>query len=382
MATNAGGAQQCCAPLTYEGLDEDDVYLNFLQQVTHYPDDYYHEPPAAVNALSLSRIQDNLPLSCVDDASLSDVAEFSLGGGGLVLGLSHYHQDLTEEAFFTEGPSPPLPPLKSFCDDRDLLLTMAELGSSPEFPPYPYDEYASSWNSPQPPIDQNCQLFHPPILQGSPQSPIANLTSESCHTSGLSPPPNLDIFPRSPISEKAYHEAMGACNSGLIRFDMAAIQGSPMDSGAARPATVYTDEQAGERLTYPATSCQALWGYVDGFAGISTNDHGSSLPYSLHRNVEAASPSSQSALQVGSPVIVASSVASSQVSPVDEISGTFWCPICSISFSQRQGLNRHNRDKHTPRNICSLCERYEWSSGRRYLFLRHLERYHPEAVLA
>ncbi len=148
-----------------------------------------------------------------------------------------------------------------------------------------------------------------------------------------------------------------------------------MDSSTA---TVHIDE----RSMYPATSRQAHWGYVDGFAETSTNGHGSSLPYSVHQNEEAASPNFQSAVQASRPVIDPSSIASNQVAPVDEISGTFWCPICGVSFVQRQGLNRHNRDKHSPRNICPLCERYEWSSGRRYLFHKHLERHHPEAVLA
>ncbi|KAH9031187.1 hypothetical protein EDB84DRAFT_176514 [Lactarius hengduanensis] len=383
MVTNAEGEEHC-GPLPHEGLDEDDLYLKFLQQVTHYPDDYHHEPSATVNT-SL-RIQDNPPLSRMDDPPPSSIAGFPLSERHLSLSLSHYHQDLLEGDFFTEGPSPLPPPLREyFCDDRDLLLTTAAMGSSPEFPLSPSDQNSFLWGPPQPPVDQNRQCFHPSIPQGSPQSPEVNLIPESCRimgpTSWLSPPPDLNILPCSPISDKAYHEAIGAFNSGLIQASVAAIQESPMDSSAA---TVYTDERvdADGRLTYPMTSHQALWGYVDGFAWMSTNDHGSSLPYSLHQNEEAASPNFQSAVQVSHPVMVASSIASSQVAPVDQISRTLWCSICRISFSQRQGLNRHNRDKHTPRNTCPLCETYEWSSGRRYLFLRHLERHHPEAVLA
>ena len=135
-------------------------------------------------------------------------------------------------------------------------------------------------------------------------------------------------------------------------------------------------------MYYPETSRQAPWGYIDGSAEISTIGHGSSLPYSVHHIEEAASPNFQSAVQASYPVIVASSISSNQLAPVDAMSETFWCHICGVGFVQKQGLNRHNRDKHIPRNICPLCERYEWSSGRRYLFLRHLERHHPEAVLA
>ncbi|KAH9170767.1 hypothetical protein EDB89DRAFT_1233835 [Lactarius sanguifluus] len=370
MATNAEGEQHC-GPLSHEGLDEDDFYLDFLQQVTHYPDDYHQGPSGAVN--TLPHVQDNPPLSRVGDAPLSALAELPLVEQRLSLGLSHSPQDMLEGALFTEGPSPPPLLPETFCDDRDLFLTMAALGYSPEFPLFAHDLHAFSWGAPQPPLlDQSGQLCHLSVPQDPPQSPKANPILDSCRitipSSGPSPSQNLNVFPCGPISERAYHEAMGACHSGSIQASTAAIQEPPVDSSVA---TIHIDE----RLMYPKTFPQVLWGYVDAFPGMSTNDHGSSLPYTVHQNEEAASPIFQSAPQTGHPVIISSV-------PVDDISGTSWCPICGISFSQRQGLNRHNRDKHTPRNICHLCGTYEWSPGRRYMFLRHLERHHPKAVLA
>ncbi|KAH8991495.1 hypothetical protein EDB92DRAFT_660417 [Lactarius akahatsu] len=374
MAPNAEG-EQYCGPLSHDGLDDDDFYLDFLQQVTHYPDDYHHGPSATVNALP--HVQDIPPLSRVGDAPLSSIVEFPFVEQRLSLGLSH-SQDLLEGAFFTEGSSPPPSLRETVCDDRDLFWTMMALGYSPEFPLSAYDQHAFSWDAPQPPLDQSGQVCHLPIPQEAPQSPGADPVLESCRITGLTSEPslsqNLNIFPCGPISETGYHDAMGADHSGLIQASTTTIQESPVDTSAA---TIHINE----RLMYPTTSPQALWGYVDGFPGISTNDHGSTIPYTVHQNEEAASPNFQSALQTGHPAIT-SLITSSQVTPVDDISGTLWCPICGISFSQRQGLNRHSRDKHAPRNTCHLCGTYEWSPGRRYMFIKHLERHHPEAVLA
>ncbi|KAH9024144.1 hypothetical protein EDB85DRAFT_2292646 [Lactarius pseudohatsudake] len=225
MATNAEGEQHC-GPLSHEGLDEDDFYLDFLQQVTHYPDDYHHEPSAAVN--TLPHVQHIPPLSRVGDAPLSSIVEFPLVEQRLSLGLSHY-QDLLEGAFFTEGSSLPPPLRETVCDDRDLFWTMVALGYSPEFPLSAYDQHAFSWDAPQPPLlDQSGQVYHLPIPQEPPQSPGANPVLESCRITGPTSEPslsqNLNIFPCGPISEKAYHDAMGAYQSGLIQASTTTIQ--------------------------------------------------------------------------------------------------------------------------------------------------------------
>ena len=57
------------------------------------------------------------------------------------------------------------------------------------------------------------------------------------------------------------------------------------------------------------------------------------------------------------------------------------CTLCNDSFMRQQRLNRHMRDKHSPRNICQFCDSFEWPSSRRYLFQGHLERCHPRASL-
>ncbi len=136
MAANAEGEQHY-GPRSHEGLDDDDFYLNFLRQVTHYPDDYHHGPSAVVNMLP--PIQDNPSLTRVDDSPLSAIVEFPAFERRLSFGLSYNHQDLLEGASFTEGPSPPSP-LKPFCDVHDLLLTMAALGPSPEVPLFANDQ--------------------------------------------------------------------------------------------------------------------------------------------------------------------------------------------------------------------------------------------------
>ncbi|KAH9069450.1 hypothetical protein EDB83DRAFT_2551269 [Lactarius deliciosus] len=191
---------------------------------------------------------------------------------------------MLEGAFVTKGPSPPSP-LRD--DDRDLFLTMAALGCSAEFPSSAYDQHAFSWGAPQPPLlDQSGQLCHLSIPQDPPQSPKVNAILESCRitdpSSGPSPSQNLYIFPCGPISEKAYDKVMGAYHSGSIQTSMAAIQESPVDSSAT---AIHIDE----RLMYPTTFPQAPWGYIDAFPGMSTNDHGSSLPYSVRQHEEAAS---------------------------------------------------------------------------------------------
>ena len=58
----------------------------------------------------------------------------------------------------------------------------------------------------------------------------------------------------------------------------------------------------------------------------------------------------------------------------------YQCGFCSLSFSQRQGLTRHSKDKHSPRIQCEFCEKFTWSQGRLYLYRYHLEEEHPGIV--
>ncbi|KAH8986339.1 hypothetical protein EDB92DRAFT_1268530 [Lactarius akahatsu] len=54
-------------------------------------------------------------------------------------------------------------------------------------------------------------------------------------------------------------------------------------------------------------------------------------------------------------------------------------PRCSSGFAQRQGLNRHIKDRHLRRSPCPYCSDFEWSEGRFYLFKSHLRKKHPGA---
>jgi hypothetical protein len=116
-------------PHPHQGLDDDGVYLNLLQEVTHYPNDYHHGPSATVN--TIGPIDEKPVPSHVDNGALAETPDFE---PRLSQGLFHNCQDLLVEGVFsTAGPSPP-PPLRPIHDDHDLLLTMLPLGSSPELP--------------------------------------------------------------------------------------------------------------------------------------------------------------------------------------------------------------------------------------------------------
>ncbi|KAH8976774.1 hypothetical protein EDB92DRAFT_1108538 [Lactarius akahatsu] len=57
------------------------------------------------------------------------------------------------------------------------------------------------------------------------------------------------------------------------------------------------------------------------------------------------------------------------------------CSFCNLKFAQRQGLKRHKKDKHEPKQGCSFCAQFTWSQGRRYVYRRHLQEEHPGVVL-
>jgi hypothetical protein len=190
--------------------------------------------------------------------------------------------------------------------------------------------------------------------------------------------PNLDTLVYGPISEQAYQEDNGALNSWSPHTTTAAIQQSTMDFSTTT-VPIY------EGSNHPATERQALWG-VDGTTELSMTDLYPPFQDSTHPsacpNEEASLPTCRPAIPASHHVIGASPIASSQVTPADDTHRKFWCRICDLGFVQRQGLNRHEREKHGPRNICHLCNTYEWSPARNYLFTKHLRRYHPEAVFA
>jgi hypothetical protein len=127
-----GSEGEYYGPHPHQGLDDDSVYLNLLQEVTYYPNDYHHGPSATVN--TISPIDENPLPSRVDSGALAESPDFE---PRLSQGVFHNCQDLLVEGVFsTAGPSPP-PPLKPIRDDHDPLLTMLPPGSSPELPLYP-----------------------------------------------------------------------------------------------------------------------------------------------------------------------------------------------------------------------------------------------------
>lgn len=56
------------------------------------------------------------------------------------------------------------------------------------------------------------------------------------------------------------------------------------------------------------------------------------------------------------------------------------CSSCCVTFSQRQGLLRHNKDKHEAKKRCDFCEEFTWPRGRRYVYQRHIQEVHRGAV--
>jgi len=54
--------------------------------------------------------------------------------------------------------------------------------------------------------------------------------------------------------------------------------------------------------------------------------------------------------------------------------GPHSCDVCSKSYSQPQGIKRHQRETHYV-SLCVYCRDFRW--GRRYLLRKHLEKKHP-----
>ena len=115
---------------------------------------------------------------------------------------------------------------------------------------------------------------------------------------------------------------------------------------------------------------EALRG-VDRLVDLAKNGPGISSLYSARPNEEISLPNLTKARHH----VTVTSTTSSQVTPSDKVLKKFWCADCDIGFGQRQALNRHEREKHGPRNICHLCN-YEWSPARRYKFTRHMKQHH------
>lgn len=134
-------------------------------------------------------------------------------------------------------------------------------------------------------------------------------------------------------------------------------------------------------LPYTATAREPLSGHLVPGTGVT-----SSFVHNLNPAIigsvpahHAASPNLPSTAQASHRPMASSSVASIRgLQMRRNHTETYSCPAsgCKSIFVQRQGLNRHYRDKHQPelRNVCPFCGVFKWS--RKYLFTRHLERDH------
>jgi len=248
-------------------------------------------------------------------------------------------------------------------------------GSSPELPLSA--DYQTFFGGPHFRY-QSGRHYHFPFPHESPHSHhTAHLIQSDGISESISEPSSLsigDVFHSGPISEHAYPAGMGTHISGVIQDSMAAIPGGSATTDSIA-ATALIDE-------YPSTPHQVLSGDVNGFAEVSMTDHGSHLPYSVRQNEGEALPNLQLAFQESYPEISVPSIAWNQDRHVEANSGRFRCRACGARFSQKQGLNRHKRDKHSRKMFCRICKKYIFSSGRRYLFIRHLEKQHPEFAFA
>jgi hypothetical protein len=53
------------------------------------------------------------------------------------------------------------------------------------------------------------------------------------------------------------------------------------------------------------------------------------------------------------------------------------CNICSKTYSQPQGVRRHQRETHKA-SLCAYCHSFEW--GRPYRLREHIKKWHPDVV--
>jgi len=345
--------EQKWGPRPYDGPDDDEVHLNGPWDLTHHSGDQYLRDPLATTN-SHPSIHDN-------DPRLSTTASY--------LSWDHYfdHPDTLEGnlSSISRGPSP-----SPFRDVgfHQMSGFSPELSSSATFQP----SFFSRLHLPYP----SDRHHHSPFRHESHYSPGANLTTSSY---GITEPitehsllPIDDVSPTPALSEHAYPADMGAQNSGLTQDSMTAIPGSTTDSSSA---TVRIGE-------YSTTYRQVFSGDVEGSTEGSMTGHDPPLPFSVSQNEGEAYPNLQSEVQESYSEIAAPSNAANEDRQVDANLGSFRCRTCGDRFVQKQGRNRHERDKHEPQMICRLCGQYVFSSGRKYLFRRHLEKHHPEDASA
>ncbi|KAH8989383.1 hypothetical protein EDB86DRAFT_2943797 [Lactarius hatsudake] len=149
-----------------------------------------------------------------------------------------------------------------------------------------------------------------------------------------------------------------------------AIRVSTWDSGTAGTATTFLPSSSQEVLSHTYSAVH--------LPDSTLNDYIPLDPYFTH---DEAAPSFGHQVRRFANT-VAFTPPSSRVS-VRRNSKKYLCdiPRCSSGFAQRQGLNRHIKDRHLRRIRCPYCSDFEWSEGRFYLFKSHLRKMHPGAQL-
>ena len=117
-------------------------------------------------------------------------------------------------------------------------------------------------------------------------------------------------------------------------------------------------------------------------ANETTQRHGQGAPLGRHRHHNATGKKVDMDL-----LAVSASTPSQLCTTLDRNTGIeemaekpYQCRFCRVTFAQRQGLTRHSKDRHSPKNRCDFCVEFTWSQGRRYIYRKHLQEEHPGFV--
>ncbi|KAH9171139.1 hypothetical protein EDB89DRAFT_1973124 [Lactarius sanguifluus] len=289
--------------------------------------------------------------------------------------ISNGERSLSEGDTYASRLSPSDPPFNG----RDVSLnTEAPDSLSDSF--FATRQLAPSCNPPLPPfleLDSQLGIFS---LRAPLRGPSAYPTPRTDTATDLifktAPTQYRPTISYGPMAGQEYQVPKCAQDYGEVYASVTTIQEPTMETN---PATV----PIGEVLVGPATTHKTFGVPEHGIiTSPSVYYHSSAIPHSIHQNEDAALLDFISASQKGRHPIASSSIASSiRVVQAGRNRSKFSCRVCDVGFVQRQGLNRHNRDKHQPRNICPHCGVFTWSPARHYLFTKHFERDHPGVPL-
>ncbi|KAH9032396.1 hypothetical protein EDB83DRAFT_1839722 [Lactarius deliciosus] len=232
-------------------------------------------------------------------------------------------------------------------------------------------QYAPWWNSPLSPFPELDNQLGIVSLQSAPRSPSADPTPRIDTFTDLlfktPPTPYQPPISYDPTAEQEYQVPRCAQDYEAVHVIIAAIEEPILDT---RTATF----PIGEMLVDPATARETLGEYIVSGNGITSSSAHYYSSTSVYLN-ENASPFA--AGRAGRHPM-ASSI---RVARAGRNRTRFSCHVCNVGFVQKQGLNRHNRDKHQPRNICPHCGVFRWSPARHYLLTKHFETDHPGVPL-